>query len=313
VNKTFKTIFMGTPDFAVPSLEALHRSDHRVTLVVTQPDRPKGRGRKLVAPPVKEVALKHGYECLQPTSFADPEVEKVLDVLQPDLFVVIALGHILPEKILKIPRLGAVNVHASLLPRYRGPAPIHWAIINREHETGVTTMLMEKGMDTGAILLSARTPIGPEDTTAHLQDRLAGLGAEVLIETLSQMAAETLTPRPQDHALATYAPLLKKADGHIQWQTPAECIEAFIRGMSPWPGAFTFADEKRLRIFKAEALPAKSDAPPGTVVPGFPDELRIATGEGILAVLEIQGASGKRLAIRDYLRGHAIAVGSVFK
>lgn len=312
MNKSFKTIFMGTPDFAVPSLEALHRSNHRVTLVITQPDRPKGRGRKLVSPPVKEAALKHGYECLQPTGFADPDVAKVLADLQPDLFVVIALGHILPEKILNIPRLGAVNVHASLLPRYRGPAPIHWAIINREKETGVTTMLMDKGMDTGAILLSARTPIGPEETTAHLQDRLADLSAEVLIETLSQMAAETLTPRPQDHALATYAPLLKKADGHIQWQTPAMCIEAFIRGMSPWPGAFTFADEKRLRIFKAEALPSKTDAPPGTVVPGFPDELRIATGEGILAILEIQGASGKRLAIRDYLRGHAIAVGTVF-
>jgi methionyl-tRNA formyltransferase len=233
--------------------------------------------------------------------------------MQPDLFVVIALGHILPEKLLQIPRFGAVNIHASLLPKYRGPAPIQWAIINGENETGVTTMLMDKGMDTGAILLTARAPIQPNDTTAELQDRLADMGSGLLIETLSQLAAGTLTPRPQNHRQATYAPLLRKADGRIQWDTPAGSIVTFIRGMSPWPGAFTFDGEKRLKIFRADTIAATTDAAPGTVVQGFPDELRVATGEGVLAILEIQGASGKRLSIRDYLRGHPIAVGTVFQ
>ena len=201
---------MGTPDFAVPSLKALLHSDHTVKLVVTQPDRPKGRGRKLMAPPVKEVALTYGCECVQPDRVVDPGFAELLASHAPDLFVVIALGHILPEKLLKIPRLGAVNIHASLLPKYRGPAPIQWAIINGEQETGVTTMLMDTGMDTGAILLSDRTLIRPDDTTAELQDRLAEMGAGLLIETLSQLAAGSLEPLPQDHQQATYAPLLKR-------------------------------------------------------------------------------------------------------
>ncbi len=312
MKKSLNIIFMGTPEFAVPSLEALHQSHHRVMLVVTQPDRPKGRGRKLVSPPVKAFAQKYDYECLQPKSVSDPGVKETLERLQPDLFVVIALGHILPENLLQIPRLGAVNIHASLLPKFRGPAPIQWAIIKGEDETGVTTMLMDKGMDTGAILLTTRTPIQPNDTSAELQDRLAELGAGLLIETLSQLTAGTLSPQPQNHRQATYAPLLRKADGRIQWATPAVSIETFIRGMSPWPGAFTFAGEKRFKIFKAGTIATTADAPPGTVVQGFPDELRIATGKGILSILEIQGASGKRLSIRDYLRGHPIAVGTVF-
>ncbi len=312
MKKSLNIVFMGTPNFAVPTLEALHQSQHRVILVVTQPDRPKGRGRKLVAPPVKESAHTYGYECLQPNRVSDPGFKETLERLQPDLFVVIALGHILPEELLQIPRLGAVNIHASLLPKYRGPAPVQWAIIKGEVETGVTTMLMDQGMDTGAILLTARTQIEPDDTTADLQDRLAEQGAGLLIETLSQLTAGTLTPQPQDHKQATYAPRLKKVDGRIQWKTSAKSIETFIRGMSPWPGAFTFAGEKRLKIFKADTIAATANAPPGTVIQGFPDELRIATGEGVLSILEIQGASGKRLSITDYLRGHSIAVGTVF-
>jgi methionyl-tRNA formyltransferase len=312
VNSSLNIIFMGTPDFAVPSLKALHHSDHRIKLVVTQPDRPKGRGRKMVAPPVKQVASAYGYACAQPDRVTDPAFAGMLTDYAPDLFVVIALGHILPEKLLKIPRLGAVNIHASLLPKYRGPAPIQWAIINGDKETGVTTMLMDKGMDTGAILLSDRTLIRPDDTTAELQDRLADMGAGLLIETLAQLAAGSLQPRRQDHQQATYAPLLKKADGRIKWQTSAKAIEAFVRGMSPWPGAFTFAGEKRFKILKADTIAAQGDQPPGTVVIGFPDELRVATGEGILSILEIQGASGKRLQIRDFLRGNPIEVGTVF-
>ena len=312
MKNSLNIIFMGTPDFAVPSLKALHQSDHFIKLVVTQPDRPKGRGRKMVAPPVKQVASNYGYACAQPDRVTDPSFAEMLADHDPDLFVVIALGHILPEKLLKIPRFGAVNIHASLRPKYRGPAPIQWAIINGDKETGVTTMLMDKGMDTGAILLADRTPIQTDDTTAELQDRLAEMGAGLLIETLAQMAAGSLKPLPQDHQQATYAPLLKKADGRIKWETSAQAIEAFVRGMSPWPGAFTFADEKRFKILKADTIATQVDEPPGTVVQGFPDELRVATGEGVLTILEIPGASGKRLQIRDFLRGHPIEVGTVF-
>jgi methionyl-tRNA formyltransferase len=311
VKQSFDLIFMGTPDFAVPSLRALHRSAHRIVAVVTQPDRPKGRGRQLVSPPVKKVAREYGYECLQPHGISDPGFQETLAELEPDLFIVIALGHILPERLLKVPRLGAINIHASLLPKYRGPAPIQRAIINRESETGVTTMLMDKGMDTGDLLLSAHTRILPDDTADQLQDRLAALGADLLIQTLSELASGTLTPKPQDSTQATYAPLLKKEDGRIQWNASASSIEAFIRGVSPWPGAFTFDGDKRLKIFKAADMPMTADAAPGTVVQGFPDELRIATGEGVLAILEIQGASGKRMPIRDFLRGHPIPVGTI--
>jgi methionyl-tRNA formyltransferase len=199
------------------------------------------------------------------------------------------------------------------LPRYRGSAPIHWAIINGETETGITTILMDEGMDTGDILLKATEPIGPEDTSATLHDRLADLGAKVLLETLDRMADRRLTPMPQMHDQATLAPMLKKKDGRIDWHQPAEVISNRIRGMNPWPGTFTFHDDKRLKIFKAVALPASGKADtPGTVVPGFPDELRVATGNGLLSVLEIQGESGNRLTVSEFLRGHPIPAGAVF-
>lgn len=311
MNKKFIIIFMGTPDFAVPALKALNKSGHDVALVVTQPDRPKGRGRKVVPPPVKEVAIRLGYDVLQPASIKTDEFADRMERFKPDLFVVVAFGHILPETLLALPRIGAINIHASLLPKYRGPAPIQWAIINGERETGVTTMFMDKGLDTGDILLSAKTEITPDDTSATLHDRLAVLGADLLVRTLNGFETKDIKPVPQDHTKATYAPLLKKKDGHIDWEKPAKTLETFIRGMTPWPGAFTFHGNKRLKIFKADPVLMDVAEAPGTVIQSFPDELRVATGKGALSIKEIQGASGKRLIIKDFLRGYKLPPGTV--
>ncbi len=311
-SKRLKIIFMGTPDFSVPALTILPLNGYDVALVVTQPDRPKGRGCKLTSPPVKASAIALGLPVAQPQAIQDLSFIHQVRALEPDLFVVVALGQILPQVLLDIPPLGTINIHGSLLPRYRGPAPIQWALINNEQETGITTMLMDKGLDTGDILMTASTRITSDDTSATVHDRLADMGAELLIKTIEGIAAQAIIARPQDHALATYAPLLKKSDGRIDWKKPAPLIEAFIRGMTPWPGAFTVRDNKRLKIFRAQAIPQETTQAPGTVIQGFSDELRIATGQGSLSICEIQGASGKRLDIKDYLRGHRIAPGSVF-
>jgi methionyl-tRNA formyltransferase len=304
---------MGTPDFAVPALQALIQDGYRVPLVVTQPDRPKGRGRKPVPPPIKTKAQELGLEVLQPSTLKDEKFRNQIKTLQPDFFVVVAFGHILSEKILRLPKRGTINIHASLLPKYRGPAPVQWAIINGESQTGITTMLMDTGVDTGDILLTWKEPILAEDTAATLHDRLAISGAKLLMKTLEGYANETIKPTPQDHSGATYAPLLKKQDGHIRWHQPADKLAAFIRGMTPWPGAFTFHDENRLKILKAAALPQKITEPPGTVLKAFPDELRVATATGALSILEIQGPSGKRLSIADFLRGYPLPAGTLLK
>ncbi|MGB8427043.1 MAG: methionyl-tRNA formyltransferase [Desulfobacterales bacterium] len=313
MSRSFNIVFMGTPDFSVPCLETLHRSRHRVIQVVTQPDRPQGRGRRVYPPPVKTAALTLGLPVIQPEKIKTAAFIDTLARLHPDLMVVVAYGRILPPALLAIPAGGCVNVHASLLPLYRGAAPIHWAIINGETETGITTMLMDAGMDTGDILLTATEPIAPEDTAASLHDRLAVLGARVLDDTLEQLADGRLTPRPQLHARATLAPILKKEDGRIDWHRPAERIYDRIRGLTPWPGAFTFYDGKRLKIYKATALPSSGPpAAPGTIVPGFPDELRVATGKGVICLLEVQGESGNRQTAEEYLRGHSIPAGTMF-
>ncbi|MFH2045223.1 MAG: methionyl-tRNA formyltransferase [Pseudomonadota bacterium] len=298
-----RIIFMGTPDFAVPSLKALHNTGYEVVLVVTQPDRPKGRGRKLVFTPVKETALELGYSIAQPSSIKTPEFSDLISSLCPDLFVVIAFGHILPKKILDIPKKGAINLHASLLPKYRGPAPIQWAVINMEKKTGITSMLMDKGLDTGDILLSAEVIISSEDTYSSLHDRLALTASDLLIKTLSGIEANTLNPVPQDNSLATYAPLLKKKDGRINWSKTAKEIEAFIRGINPWPGAFTMHGDKRLKIFDSDVIPGNAKQVPGTIVGETRDHLFVATGDGILSIKEIQEESGKRQNIKNYLCG----------
>ena len=302
---------MGTPDFAVPALKALVYNGYHVPLVVTQPDRPKGRGRKLAAPPVKIKALELGLEVLQPSTLKDENFRSQIRQLQPDFFVVLAFGHILSENILQLPRLGTINIHASLLPKYRGPAPIQWAIINGESETGITTMLMDKGVDTGDILLSQKEPIFPEDTAATLHNRLAACGADLLVKTLQGFASKNIKPIPQDHHRATYAPLIKKQDGHIRWQKSADELDAFIRGMTPWPGAFTFHQKNRLIILKAAPIPENPTETAGTILETFPDELCVATGKGVLSIQEIQGPSGKRLGVADFLRGYTLRPGTV--
>jgi len=311
--KSFRIVFMGTPEFAVPTLTALHHSRHEVKLVVTQPDRPGGRGRTLKAPAVKQAAEQFGYEIIQPQKVrTDAFVEKVAGY-RPDFQVVVAYGHILTRRILDIPARGSINVHASLLPKYRGAAPIHWAVVNGETETGVTTMFMDEHMDTGDLLLSAREKVHREDTTGSLHDRLAELGAGLLIETLDGLANQTVHPKPQDHSKATYAPLLKKDDGIIPWEKSAGQVVDWIRGMTPWPGAFTYHEGRRLKIFQAAAADAQTTAAPGTVVEGFDEELRVAAGDGVVLIQEIQGESGRRMHITDFLRGHPIAPGSRFR
>jgi len=311
MKKKAKIIFMGTPEFAAPALKALYKSNQNVALVVTQPDRPKGRGRKVIPPPVKEVAINLGCEVDQPASVRTVEFANRIANHKPDIIVVVAFGHIIPKNILAIPKIATINIHASLLPKYRGPAPIQWAIINGEIETGVTTMLMDEGLDTGDILLSSKIKIFSDDTSGTLHDRLANLSADVLIRTIERIETGDITPISQDHTQATYAPLLKKNDGHINWEMPAETLEAFIRGMTPWPGAFTFHGKKRLKIFKAMPIIIDTVEPPGTVIKRFPDELYVATGKGALSVIEIQGESGKRLLIKEFLQGYKIPPGTI--
>lgn len=299
-------IFMGTPQFAVPALKALHKNDQDIALVVTQPDRPKGRGRKLTPSPVKETAMNLGYSVIQPSSVRTAEFSNCIEKHTPDFIVVVAFGHIIPKNILTIPKIATINVHASLLPKYRGPAPIQWAIINEEKKTGVTTMLMDEGLDTGDVLLSSELEIASHDTSGTLHDRLADLGADLLIQTLKAFETSDINPISQDHARATYAPMLKKNDGRMNWKLPAESLEALIRGMTPWPGAFTFHEKKRLKIFKAKTIVVDTEASPGTVIKSFPDELWISTGKGVLSIMEIQGESGKRLLIKDFLLGYKL-------
>lgn len=305
-----RIIFMGTPDFSVPALLALHNSRHEVVLAITQPDRPKGRGRKLAPSPVKKKALKLGYEVYQPTTFKSAETEERLIRTRSDLMVVVAFGAILPQKILDIAPMGAINIHASLLPRHRGAAPIHWAILKGDRETGVTTMQLDAGMDTGDILLAAKTPILPEDTASSLHDRLSQMGANLLIDTIDSLIDATITPAAQDHSVATYASMLTKQSGEIDWSQPSEVLHRFIRAMDPWPGAYTFCDDKRIKVFKARPVAFPISEPPGTVLKGFSHELLVATSDGAMSILELQEASGKRLAVKDYLCGCCMAPGS---
>jgi len=311
--KKSNLIFMGTPDFAVPSLHILAQSGYEITLVVTQPDRPKGRGRKLVAPPVKTAARGLGLPVIQPESVKTDQFTQQLKEIKPDLIVVVAFGQILTQTILESSRMGAVNLHPSLLPRYRGPAPIQWAIINGEKETGITTMFMDKGTDTGDLLLSETVEIKLDDTSDTLHDHLAKKGARLLEETITALSAGRLIPIAQDDAKATYAPLLKKKDGYINWDMPAERVANLIRGMNPWPGAFTFYEKRRLKIFAARVLKIEGSAPAGTIVEGFPDELRVAAREGVLLIEEIQGASGKRLPISAFLHGFKMEPGTLLQ
>lgn len=313
---------MGSPDFAVPTLRALEENGYDIRGVVTQPDRKRGRGRKPSPTPVKMEALKSGREVMQPVSVRSDDFREAIRRIAPDFLVVVAYGAILPPEILAIPSRGSLNAHASLLPKYRGPAPIQWAVINGETETGVTIMSMDKGLDTGDILLSLKTPIGPDDTSQTLHDRLADIGAEGMIRALAGMEQNHLVATPQDHLAATDAPLLKKEDGRMDWKKSARELETFIRGMTPWPGAFSFCDGKRFKIFKATPLNMDADmdmemdmelpGPPGSIFIDLPDRLMVKTGDGALLLLEIQSESGKRLPVKTFLSGWNVGEGAIF-
>ncbi len=313
MDKIYNLIFMGTPDFAVPSLKALDKSRHKITLVITQPDRPKGRGRKIIPTPVKSAALELGYDVLQPESLDDKDFFKNLQYVTPDFFIVVAFGHILNKEMLALPGTGSINLHASLLPKYRGSAPIQRALINGETETGVTTMLLNEGMDTGDILLSKIIKIARDDTSASLHDKLSLLGADLILETLDSYSKNSISCKAQDDFCCTYAPMLKKSDGRIDWKKSAMDICCLIRGVTPWPGAFTFHNEIRLKILASEPIAEEIKISPGTVTDSFPGELQISTGQGILSILEIQGPSGKKLLIKDFLRGYKIQPGDIFE
>lgn len=304
-----RIVFMGTPEFAIPSLEAILRSDNQVVGVVTQPDRPKGRGQQLVSPPVKLVAERTGIPILQPLKIRTPEFLQALSAWQPDLIAVAAYGRILPTPILRLPPMGCVNVHGSLLPKYRGAAPVQWAVINGETETGITTMLMDEGMDTGEMLLQERLEISPEDTAETLAPRLAELGGRLLLDTLMQLKAGTLTPKKQDDGQATLAPILKKEDGLIDWTMSATSLANRVRGLSPWPGAFTFFGEERWNIWKAVSNVAAATDKPGTIVAVNKQTIMVSTGDGLLGIREIQTANSKRMSADQFLAGHRIPVG----
>lgn len=306
-----KTIFMGTPDFAVPCLEVL-QAKTEVLAVITQPDRPKGRGHNLQASPVKQKALEYNLPVLQPEKIKTEEFTAELERLQPDLIVVVAFGQILSQRILDIPSLGCVNVHASLLPRYRGAAPIHWSIINGEKETGVTTMLMDAGLDTGDMLLKDKVAITEEMTTEELHDQLMAMGGKLLAETIDGLANGTITPEKQDDSISNYAGMLNKETGHIDWSKSAVEIHNLIRGLNSWPVAWSMKDGKNYKFWRTKVENRNSDKAPGTVVELRKNSFCLATGEGLLEVLEIQPPSKKRMSAGDLLRGHGVAVGDIF-
>lgn len=304
-----RLVFIGTPEFACPTLQKLIDRGEQVVAVVTQPDRPKGRGQQLAAPPVKLLAERHAIPVLQPAKVRAPEFIEVLRELSPDLIVVVAFGQILPKALLDLPRHGCINVHASLLPRYRGAAPINWCIVNGETETGVTTMQMDVGLDTGDMLLKKTTPISPNEDAQELHDRLSLLGAEALAETLDLLVAGRLVPEKQDDALSCYAPMLKKETGLIEWDRPAQEILNQVRGLTPWPGAYTFLEGKTLKIFRCRT--AGGSGAPGTVLEADRSGLVVACGEGGLLIDELQLEGKKRLSARDFLAGYKIEPGTV--
>lgn len=304
-----RVIFMGTPDFAVPSLEAL-LTKHEVVLVVTQPDKPKGRGKKMVPTPVKACALEHGIPVLQPEKVKEPEFVEQLRSYEPDLIAVTAFGQILSEPILEMPKYGCINVHGSLLPKYRGAAPMQWSIIDGEKVTGITTMYMAKGLDSGDMLLKAEVEITDEDTFATIHDKMAVTGANLLLDTLDQLEAGTLERIPQDHDAATYAPMITKETGHIDWSKNRQDIINLIRGLNPVPAAYTIYKEEVLKIFGAVISDVQvDDAANGEIVAVVKKGFVVKCGDGCLLITEVQARGGKRMMTDAYLRGHAMKEG----
>ena len=306
-----RILFMGTPSFAVPALEGLVKGGWPVIGVVTQPDRPQGRGRTLAPPPVKVIAEGLSLPVLQPEKVRHPDFLETFRKLAPDLVVVAAFGQILPGEIIHGPREGCINIHPSLLPKYRGAAPINRALIHGDEVTGVTIMRMDEGVDSGDILLQEETPIGPEETFGELHDRLAIMGADLLRMALAMLLSGTLLPRPQDHSLATAAPRIGREECRIDWNRDACQIVSLIRGLSPVPCACTFLDGKQIKIFAAAAETAPVTEAPGTVVGETGGVLRVAAGKCYVLLKEVQLEGKKRMAVRDFLRGCPVATGRI--
>jgi methionyl-tRNA formyltransferase len=316
-----RIVFMGTPAFAVPTLQQLLNTEFSVVGVVCQPDRPSGRGKKIQVGPVKTLALSQGIPVVQPEKMKDPQFMKTLRAWEPDVIVVAAFGRILPKIILDLPLKGCLNVHGSLLPKYRGAAPIQWAVIHGEVETGITIMCMDEGMDTGRILQQEVIGIGPDETAGELASRMAQVGGTLLLTTLRGWIAGTLTPYPQNESEATLAPILKKEDGLIDWAWPARNIANRIRGLSPWPGGYTFLQHERWGIWKVEVEGHETGfgrtdfdnlQAPGTITAVTKQAIRVQTGQGNLNLVDIQPENKKRMKIADYLAGHRVESGMAF-
>lgn len=307
-----KIVFMGTPDFAVGALEALIQAGHQVTAVVTQPDKPKGRGKEMQITPVKACALKYNIPVFQPVKIKTPEAVEQLRTYEADIFVVAAFGQILSEEILNMPKYGCVNIHASLLPKYRGAGPIQWVILDGEKETGVTIMQMDKGLDTGDMLLSCRVTIDEKETGDTLHDKLAQAGAELIVEALPKIEAGEVTPVKQNDAESCYAKMLQKSMGRIDWSKQSEEIERLVRGLNSWPSAYTSYHGKTLKVWASDVSHKQADGAPGEVIAVEKDAVYVKTGNGSLKITEVQLEGKKRMPVKDFLLGYQIKTGEIF-
>lgn len=308
-----KVIFMGTPDFSVGTLEALAEAGHEVVLAVTQPDKPKGRGGKMQYTPVKEAALARDIPVYQPKKIREPECIEELKKYNADIMVVIAFGQILPKEILQMTPYGCINVHASLLPKYRGAAPIQWAVIDGEKVSGVTTMQMNEGLDTGDMILKTEIPLDPKETGGSLHDKLAEAGAKLCVETLKCLEDKTATWEPQGESTTAYAKMLDKNLGNINWNDPAVQIERLIRGLNPWPSAYTHWNDKVIKLWQADVVEDNTDQEAGTIVKVEKDSFYVQTGEGLLKIEELQLQGKKRMDAGTFLRGNHLEYGEILK
>ena len=305
-------VFMGTPEFALPTLKALHHSSHSIQAVITQADKPKGRGQKIFVSPVKQYALDSNLPILQPKTVNDTTFIESIKENRPDIIVVVAFGQILNENFLKIPRQFCINLHSSLLPKYRGAAPIHRAILNGDIKSGVTTMIMDKGMDTGDILLMQETPINQTDNAQTLHDTLSEMGGTLVLETIKRLEENTLLPVPQDHNQATYATKLKKEEGLICWELSAATLLNQVRGLTPWPGTYTLLNKKRLRIIKVQVEKGTINDRPGKVARVSDIGIEVGTGQGRLVINELQPEGKKSMSAKSFLAGNKIKQGTLF-
>jgi methionyl-tRNA formyltransferase len=303
-----RVVFMGTPDFAVASLQACI-DHHQVVAVVTQPDKPKGRGKSMAFPPVKELALQYDIPVYQPVKVWEEGFPELIAEMKPDVIVVVAFGQILPESILNAAKYGCINVHGSLLPKYRGAAPIQWAVINGEKESGITTMYMDKGLDTGDMIDKVVVPLDPKETGGSLFDKLCQKGADLLVETLQKIEEGTAVRTPQNHEESTYAKMLDKHLGHIDWTKDAVSLERLIRGLNPWPSAYTRLHEKTLKVWQADVVPGKKSVAPGTIIEVTKSAIVVQTGQDALAITELQLEGKKRMLTSAFLLGYEVKPG----